>query len=77
MIMKEKIKGLWAKWLVISEKIGDFISYIVITVFYFTLFLIPSLYFTYCSDKMGKKIESHSYFQDVPDIKTQEELEEM
>jgi len=53
--MMGSLKKIWAKWLVISEIIGDIVSIIVLTIAYMTIFLLPCLFFTFISDQMGKK----------------------
>ena len=40
------LRTIWSRWLALCEKIGDLVTLCVLTVFYFVLFLIPSLYFT-------------------------------
>lgn len=76
--MTGSLKKIWAKWLVISEIIGDIISIVVLTIAYVTLFLIPCLFFTFISDQMGKKYRfGESYFQKIEESQWAEDLEEM
>lgn len=72
------LKKIWAKWLVISEIIGDIVSIIVLTIAYMTIFLLPCLFFTFISDQMGKKnLSGESYFQKIEESQWAEDLEEM
>lgn len=72
------LKKIWAKWLVISEIIGDIVSIIVLTIAYVTIFLLPCLFFTFISDQMGKKYRSGgSYFQNLVETQQTDVLEEM
>jgi hypothetical protein len=63
--MTGTLKKTWSQWLILSEKIGDFITFCFLLVCYFTLFLIPSLYFTFFTDTVGKKYQDHSYFANL------------
>jgi hypothetical protein len=58
---------IWSRWLLLCGKIGDLVMAAVLTVSYFVLFLIPSLYFTGCADAVGKRWRDGSYFEDIPD----------
>jgi len=50
------LKNIWEKWIIISEIIGNMLSRIILTILYFTLFAIPSIFLTYFVDRFGKKI---------------------
>jgi hypothetical protein len=65
--MTGTMKNTWSRWLILAEKIGDLITFCVLLVCYFTLFLIPSLYFTVFADTVGKKYKDRSYFEDLQD----------
>jgi predicted alpha/beta hydrolase len=71
-------KKIWSRWLALGEKIGDLVMLCVLTVSYFVLFLIPSLYFTWGADTVGKQYRDGSYFEEMPDRDdTPREAEEM
>lgn len=65
--MTGTLRTTWSRWLAVCEKIGDLVSFFVLTVFYFVLFLLPSLYFTWCADTIGKHYRDGSYFGELPD----------
>jgi len=58
---------IWSRWLILCEKIGDLVTLCVLTVFYFVLFVIPSVYYTWCADTVGKHYRDGSYFGEMPD----------
>jgi hypothetical protein len=65
--MTGTVQTIWSRWLILCGRIGDLVMAGVLTVFYFLLFLIPSLYFTWCADTVGKRWRDGSYFEDLPD----------
>jgi len=65
--MTGTLRTVWSRWLFLCGKIGDLVMAGVLTVFYFVLFFIPSLYFTWCADTVGKRWRDGSYFEDLPD----------
>jgi hypothetical protein len=65
--MAGTLRTIWSRWLLLCGRIGDIIMAGVLTIFYFVLFLIPSLYFTWCADTVGKRWQDKSYFEDLPD----------
>ena len=65
--MTGTLRMVWSRWLLLCGKIGDLVMAGVLTACYFVLFLIPSLYFTYCADTVGKQYHDGSYFEDLPD----------
>jgi hypothetical protein len=64
--MTGTLRTVWSRWLLLCGKIGDLVMAGVLTVFYFVLFLIPSLYFTWYADTVGKRWQDGSYFVDLP-----------
>ncbi|HWQ20149.1 MAG TPA: hypothetical protein VN455_10265 [Methanotrichaceae archaeon] len=56
------LENLWMKWLEISEAMGNIVGRAVLSIFYFVLFAVPGLYFTFVSDRVGKTFEESSYF---------------
>jgi len=59
----------WKTWLHFGEIIGNIVGQIILTVFYFTLFALPGIYFAFFSDKIGKKTQDKSYFStDMRDL---------
>lgn len=52
------------KWIEIAHLIGNLNARIILTLFYFTLFLLPSIALTYFSKRIEKKIDmkKESYF---------------
>ena len=54
------IRKIWNRWIEISEVIGNVVSKVFLTVLYFTIFVIPSAFLTYVSDRFGKVIEPES-----------------
>jgi len=63
-LMEKSMKRIWKGWLKISEAMGNVVARIVLTVFYFVLFSIPSLLLTFVFDKVGKNYNKESYFKD-------------
>jgi hypothetical protein len=61
--MIEKFKKRWMKF---AYWLGNINGKILLTVFYFTVFLIPNLIFTYFSKRLEKKVDEDipSYFHD-------------
>jgi hypothetical protein len=65
--MTGTLSTIWSRWLLLCGRIGDLVMAGMLTLFYFVLFLIPSLYFTWCADTVGKHWRDGSYFKDLPD----------
>ena len=74
------IKKAWNKWIAFSKILGHYTTIFTIWFFYYTVFLIPGLYYSLIADKIGKKYSSKStYFEtDVSDItiKTLDDMKE-
>lgn len=71
---------IWNKWLAFGEWIGTIIGKAMLTVFYFTIFLIPALYLSIKKDNVEKEYCDKSYFIEVTSdlsIDTIEEAMEM
>jgi hypothetical protein len=49
------LRRIWAKWLEIGQVIGDFIARILLTIFYFTIFMPFGLVVRLASDPMDIK----------------------
>jgi hypothetical protein len=49
------LRRIWAKWLEIGQVIGDFIARILLTIFYFTIFMPFGLAVRLLSDPMDIK----------------------
>jgi hypothetical protein len=49
----EVLKKIWAGWKRVGQFIGDFIGRLVLTVFYFTIFLPFGLGVSFLSDPLG------------------------
>jgi hypothetical protein len=76
--MQGTLGTLWCRWLVLCGKAGDLVMLCVLTLFYFVLFLIPSLYYTFLSDTVGRGWHDGSYFGELPGgDETPEEAGEM
>jgi hypothetical protein len=60
------LSAAWSRWLLLCGRIGDLVMAFVLTFFYFVLFLIPSVWFTWCADTLGKRRRDGSYFEDLP-----------
>ncbi len=58
------LREVWDKWLKISEFIGNIVSRVILTVLYFTIFIIPSVFLTLISDRFGKVFDKQkeSYY---------------
>lgn len=48
-------KRLWALWKKVTHTIGIYQAKVILTIFYFTILLIPGLIFTLLKDTMGIK----------------------
>ena len=57
------LKKGWDKWLAISRVAGNFLSRILVTVFYFTIMLPFSLGVTFFSDPLKLKNTTASHWQ--------------
>ena len=54
------LRTLWERWKVTAEKIGNFQARAILTLFYFTIFLIPAFIVLLFKDVLGqKKAESY------------------
>jgi|GEM_PF-2318329 hypothetical protein len=60
--MRYVIKNLWEKWLKFAELVGNFNARLVLSILYFLIFIIPSLFLTFIYDKVGKKLNKKSYY---------------
>jgi hypothetical protein len=49
------LRQIWKKWLVVGQAIGDFIARIVLTIFYFTIFMPFGLIVRLMSDPLDIK----------------------
>jgi hypothetical protein len=65
--MSGTLNAIRSRWLLLCGKLGDLAMAGVLTVFYFVLFLIPSLYYTWWADTLGKRWRDGSYFEDLPE----------
>jgi hypothetical protein len=62
------IKKFWNHWIKFGEILGDIVFTIIISIFYYTIFLLPNIYFTYITDRVGKKYNSNTtYFTNSTD----------
>lgn len=73
--MKDKLVRLWKKWLHVSEKFGNTVSRIILTVVYFTIFAIPGIVSRLFSDRLQAKTKKTTYWIDAKD-KVPKSLEE-
>jgi hypothetical protein len=63
------LKKIWKIWLKIGEFLGNIVGTITLYIFYYTLFLIPGIYFSILKDKIGKNYtDNDTYFQEATDI---------
>jgi hypothetical protein len=69
------LKGIWKKWLFVSEKIGNFMSRVILTLLYFTIFAIPGIASRLFTDKLQIKKRKTSYWVDIKD-KVPKDIEE-
>ena len=54
------LRTLWERWKILAEKIGNFQARAILTLFYFTIFLIPALIVLLFKDVLGQeKMESY------------------
>ncbi len=49
------LRQIWEKWKVVGQVIGDFIARVVLTIFYFTIFMPFGLIVRLVSDPLGIK----------------------
>ena len=76
--MKDRIHFLWKKWLAVTNAIGDVMSLVVMSAFYYTLFLVPSCYFSWFRDEVGRSFEEGSYLHEFPpEVQAMDKIEEM
>ena len=59
------LRTAWSRWLLLCGEAGDLVLLCVLTVFYFVLFFVPSLYYTWCTDTVGKRCHNGTYFEDM------------
>ncbi len=72
------LEVLWKKWLRFAEIVGNFNARVILTILYFMIFAIPSLFLTFLHDKIGKKFgEGSYYFNEQIKLDTLEEAREM
>ena len=57
-------RQIWERWIVVAQIIGDFIGRIILTVFYFTLFMPFGLGVRYLSDPLMVKENNHVEWED-------------
>ena len=66
---------LWKKWLSVSEKFGNVISRIILTLLYFTIFAIPGIASRLFLDRLQTKAKKTTYWIDAKN-KVPKSLEE-
>jgi hypothetical protein len=67
--------AFWKKWLRVSERVGDLIARCVMIFFYFLLFLVPAIWFTFVVDKVGRRFRNDSYFTKSDDLHLENALD--
>ncbi len=64
--MLSVLKAIWEKWKFISEKIGNVISRVILTVLYFTIFAIPGIAASLFSNRLRMKAKYKTYWLETP-----------
>ena len=63
--LNDTLKSVWQKWMYISEKIGNIVSKIVLSILYFTVFSLPGIASRLFSDRLRIKAKHSSYWADA------------
>ncbi|MBK7896845.1 MAG: hypothetical protein WAS33_30405 [Candidatus Promineifilaceae bacterium] len=61
--MKEALSKFWAAWKRFGLLVGDFVARVVLTVFYFTIFMPFGLIVTLFSDQLDMKVLTPSWLE--------------